>query len=1309
MKKLLQRSLFYALLCIAPFGIKAQVKLAEWNFNTVYTQSTSADSTIFTPSSTLLTGDPGITMYNSKFKIYPDSAVGAIQKYAYNAVTTYCQLRSGFNNYISPVMFQGPSVVSDYSVSANHKNYFQFSLPTTGYDSIKVNFSIASGQNSTADYVELVYSTDGGTTWADAGSYHTLSGWWLYQNYEVAVSARNKQNVLFRLISNTTSTSGSANFALDYFIVKGKVYSAGTPVNTTSTVTWPFNLGTAGQLATYSAGTDGYFASNWVDNGSNLAYKTKITTYGITYSPFMPVVQNNTATANDYVGFNIRPKSGLSFKPTKITFDCVRYGTNLGSINVVWKSADGTLTPIATALAPARDNSGATTHAVYDLSGVTIPATTGDCTLYIYIYSLANTKQIGLSNIAVDGTVQGTITNVATHTFTTTVYPTGAGSIAANPVGNEFDEGTQITLTANRNFGYTFKEWRDAGTDAVVSTSNPYTVTLTANMALKAVYNPINTYSLTMNTPAGIPTYMVSVSPAGTVVNGQTMYEEGTSVTLTASSNSILTFTNWLSGETNPALSVPMTQNQNITAVYSAVDYIVGWDFYKAGYSSRPADFYSTVDNQTSALVNRKADGTVNGWLDKSILASGGYYGRGAAVCWKPMADQYYYQTSFSTKDFTDVKVSAGMLFNYNAYSVQKCEYSLDGTNFTTLGSYTLIGGQTWYDNTFTLPADANHANKVYVRWIPDFTSTLVGSSAPLNDGTSMSSIYVTATAAIFNDGIAPVLSSSVPAASATNASATGKIVLTFDEKVMLTSGSVAATLGSKTLTPAVSGKTITFAYTGLDYNTGYTFNLPANSVSDLAGNTLTSPISVAFTTMVRTQPTAKLFDFVVAKDGSGNGTTIQSAFDAVPAGNSTPYLIYVKNGTYSEYASLASNKGNVRLIGQSRDGVIITGARYSGLVANGVTYGTSTCQTLELLPNDTYVENITISNTSGLTAGQAVALKANGDRCAFKNIKLLAFQDTHLTGSGRQLYEASEIHGSVDYIFGAGDVFFNNTLLYCEARSGGGDVCTAPATIAANIWGYVFNNCTIDGDAATQNGHFYLGRPWQNAPRSVYINTKMNIVPDAAGWTNMGVIPALFAEYNSTTSAGTAIDLSNRKNSFTTAANPPVTTSGLQTVLTDAQAATYTMSNVLGGADNWTPTNWTESTGAPANVAVTSGGVISWNATAYAICYVILKNDVTIGFTTATSYNDAAYSSGASYKVVAVAESGALSSATTATGTTTGFNVPNASSTLVSQTYYTFDGRKIARLEGYKGTVIIRSVYADGHVETRKIMKLLY
>ena len=77
---------------------------------------------------------------------------------------------------------------------------------------------------------------------------------------------------------------------------------------------------------------------------------------------------------------------------------------------------------------------------------------------------------------------------------------------------------------------------------------------------------------------------------------------------------------------------------------------------------------------------------------------------------------------------------------------------------------------------------------------------------------------------------------SSLPANNAEEVSATGRIVLTFDAKVEIAEGTV-ATLGNKTLVPSVAGKTITFPYMGLDYNTTYTFTLPGNSVSDFYGN----------------------------------------------------------------------------------------------------------------------------------------------------------------------------------------------------------------------------------------------------------------------------------------------------------------------------------------------------------------------------------------------------------------------------------------------------------------------------------------
>jgi len=1084
------------------------------------------------------------------------------------------------------------------------------------------------------------------------------------------------------------------------FQAQGKqdIKSATTDINVSSTITWPFNVGGAGQVATYTTGTEGYYSMNWVDKGSNLAFKDIATNYSITYTRFQPAVQNNSVTANDFVSFNIRLKTGLRYAPSSLSFDCMKYGTSGGLIDVIWKSGDGTLTTIATAILPARDNSGAGTHVSYDLSTLNIPSSNGDCTLFLYVYSLGNTKQAGLSNITVNGSLQGTVVNVVSHTVATTVFPTASGTITANPVGGQFDEGTQITLTANRNFGYTFKEWRDASTDAVVSTANPYIFTLNSDVSLKAVYNTLNTYSFTLNTTSGAQPYMVAALPAGTVVNGQTMYEAGTNVTLTAANNQILTFTNWLTGETNATLTVPMTQNQNITAVYSAVDYIVGWDFYKAGGSSRPADFYSTLDNQVSALVLRKVDGTVNSWLDKSIVAASGYYGPGAAVNWKPVADQNYYQISFSTKDFADVKVSAGLLYNYNAYSVQKCEYSLDGSTFTTLGTYSLTAGQTWFNNTYTLPADANHADKVSVRWIPDYTSAMAGTLALANDGTAISNIYVTATAATFNDGIPPVLAGSVPAVTSTNASTTGKVVLTFDEKVKLTSGTIVGTLDGKQIVPAVSGKSITFPYTGLNYNTSFTFTLPANSVSDLAGNTMTTPVSIGFTTMTRPAVTKKAFDFVVGVDGN-----FKAAIDAATTASSTGdrFRIFFPNGQYDLGATTGNANQmstftlpNVSYIGQSADGVVL----YNKNVTEGI--GVTATMYFTNAANNLYLQDLTLKNKdyrSGTSSlGRCVALWDQGTKNIYKNVNVLSNQDTYYSGSGRLYFEGGSIHGTVDYICGGGDVFFNECLLYLEERTG--NCITAPST--ASSWGYVFSGCTIDGSSVA-NGNFNLGRPWQNSPKSIYINTKMSILPSAAGWTEMGVVPGLFAEYNSTTPSGTAVDISMRKTSFTYSG----VTTPVNPYLTAAQAATYTIDNVLGGTDAWQPKLYTDQAAAP--VITGSGTTVSWADNNYVLCWAVFKDGVFVKFSTSNSYTIPTTITSGNYTVCAANEMGGLSAVSNvyAFGVS-GVSNPNNGSTLIGQDYYSVDGKKILILDGYKGIVIVRSMYSDGHVETSKIAR---
>lgn len=1084
-----------------------------------------------------------------------------------------------------------------------------------------------------------------------------------------------------------------AFFALMVMALMPVTLSAAVNIDVATTITWPFGTGAAGQLATFSEGTADYFATNYVEVGSNIPYKASNTTFGVVFTQFQPLVQANAASAENVVGFNVRTKTGMSFTPTKVTFDCLRYGTDGGSIDVVWKASDGTRTSIATALKPNRNNATSATHAVYDLTTLPTPpgASSGLCALEICIYSLGNTKQIGIANVIIEGKTQGTPITVVTHTFSTTVSPAGAGSVTANPVGSILDDSTAITLTAKRNFGYNFAYWATPAGDSI-SGANPFTFLLRRDSVLTAVFRKINTYSLTVNTAGGGKSYMVTASPAGTLVDGKQMYEQGTIVTLSTANNPVLNFTNWSSGETSANLVYNMTKDMDVTANYSAIDYIVGWDFYKTGNGGRAADFFSSSENESASLILRDSAGTATTWLDKSWLAAGGYEGLPAAVNWSPLTNKNYYQISFSAKDFTNVKVMAKMLYNYNAYSVQQCQFSLNGTDFTTLGLYTMTSAKVWYNDTLDLPAAANHAEKVYIRWIPDYSSAVVGTTSA-NDGTSLAAVFVTATATILNDGIAPVLLNTVPAEAATGASATGKIVLTFDEKVKLTDSTATATLGTKVLTPVVTGKTITFSYTGLDYNTTYTFNFAAGKVADLSGNAKAEAILLHFTTMNKPLVTKKVFDFIVGRDGD-----FKAALVAAQAASTKGerFYIFFPNGQYN----IGANTGDanqmttvsipkVSYIGENSDSVVLYNKSIQESINSTATmYFTSAA-------SNVYMQDLSLMNKmdyrTGTLLGRGVALWDQGSKNVYKNVKLLSNQDTYYTGGDRSYLENCDIHGTVDFICGGGDIFFNECLLYLEDRSG--NCLTAPATNSS--WGYVFKNCTIDG-FPSNSGSYRLGRPWSNAPKVAYINTTMKVLPASAGWGDpMNVVPSVFAEYNSMTASGASVDLSTRRTSYTKDA----TTVTLNPVLTTSQAAQYTIENVLGGTDVWQPNLATEQASAPKLTNI--GHQMSWDDSNYVLCWAIFKNGSFVTFVTTNSYVMPEDTPDATrYSVRAVNEMGGLSPMSNFV-THVVMGLKNVSSKVVSRQYFSLDGRALTA--PVKGVNIVRARYEDGSVKVSK------
>lgn len=292
---------------------------------------------------------------------------------------------------------------------------------------------------------------------------------------------------------------------------------------------------------------------------------------------------------------------------------------------------------------------------------------------------------------------------------------------------------------------------------------------------------------------------------------------------------------------------------------------------------------------------------------------------------------------------------------------------------------------------------------------------------------------------------------------------------------------------------------------------------------------------------------------FVVAKDGSGDFTNVQDAIDAVPDFRKNETVILIKNGRYKEKLTLPSSKTNVTFIGESRDETIITWDDYASKKnVFGEEVGTTGSSGFFVFGDDFTVRNITFENSSG-PLGQAVAVRISGDRIVFANCRFLGFQDTlypQASGS-RQYYYKCYIEGTVDFIFGWSTAFFDECDIYCKDKG----YITAASTNDGVAHGFVFRNCKITGSAP--QGSVFLGRPWRNYAKTVFLNCFLDSVVHTKGWHNWDKPDAestvFYAEYNS---FGPGANNGGRV--------------GWSHQLSDAAAAFYTPENILKGHDGW-------------------------------------------------------------------------------------------------------------------------------------------
>lgn len=445
---------------------------------------------------------------------------------------------------------------------------------------------------------------------------------------------------------------------------------------------------------------------------------------------------------------------------------------------------------------------------------------------------------------------------------------------------------------------------------------------------------------------------------------------------------------------------------------------------------------------------------------------------------------------------------------------------------------------------------------------------------------------------------------------------------------------------------------------------------------------------------------------FVVRAGDVDHFLTTLDIANAMSSNESRTY-VFLPNGLYDlgETALTTISGNNISIIGQSMRKTLIRNAPPKE------SEGIGTTATLLITGKGTYLQDLTIQNALDYygagSAGRAVCIQDKGGQTICKNVCLLSYQDTYYSNTSSQFYwETSEIHGTVDFICGSGDILFNQCLLVGESRSRNGksgDVTlTAPYPGSSEQYGYVFKDCTIENKAST----FNFGRSWGGESKLAYINTTLNQPNEISKsrFTTAGMNTAAyrFKEYHSMDKDGNNVTPASNILSFTLN-NKEVYK--YETVMTANEASAYTVENMFG---EWRPDEKARQLPPVEGitqveyhgVAIIHPYYLTWHPVEGAVAYAIFYNDKLIGMSYGNNFDvDIEYDGeGAPFSIRAINGMGGMSEDSYYPA----YDRIEATSVVTDHPhveYYTLDGMKVTTP---KHGVYIR-VTSTGHGQSTK------
>ncbi len=237
--------------------------------------------------------------------------------------------------------------------------------------------------------------------------------------------------------------------------------------------------------------------------------------------------------------------------------------------------------------------------------------------------------------------------------------------------------------------------------------------------------------------------------------------------------------------------------------------------------------------------------------------------------------------------------------------------------------------------------------------------------------------------------------------------------------------------------------------------------------------------------------------DIIVAKDGSGDFTSIQTAINSIPGNNSKLKIILIKNGTYEEEIRIDAD--HIALVGEDRDSTRIEFYKPYVWDSTYVEFGRAI---INIYADDITLANLTAENTQPEVGIHAFTVYGTDNtRTIIINCNILSNGGDTVSlwngYTGMYYHNTCYFKGAVDFLCPRGWCYAENIDFYCTRT-------TTP------LWHdgsknkdqkFVVKNATFDGEKSFDlgrnhyDGAFYL----INHVYSDKLNNKMFTLPSSA------------------------------------------------------------------------------------------------------------------------------------------------------------------------------------------------------------------